>query len=152
MSFFSRNKFLTIGLLLVAVGICFLIASHVIAEREKPVVVPQEEMTFEIADTQAKQERGLSGRAHIPDNWGMLFVLPTESAPGFWMKDMLVPIDIIWLSKDGTIVSINHSVSPDTYPQSFYPLRPVSFVLETRAGYAKEHGWELGTHIDLPKI
>jgi uncharacterized membrane protein (UPF0127 family) len=67
------------------------------------------------------------------------------------MKDMLAPIDIIWLSDSGSVILIDHSVEPSTYPNVFYPPVEVKYVLETRAGYAREKGWEVGTHIPLPE-
>lgn len=107
-------------------------------------------MSFEIADTPAKQEQGLSNRASIPDNYAMLFVFRQPARVGFWMKDMLVPIDMIWLSDNGTIVLVDHSVDPSTYPHAFYPPVPVPYVLETRAGYANDHGWDVGKKVALP--
>lgn len=105
---------------------------------------------FEIVTTQAQQERGLGGREVIPDNYAMLFVFPTDSDYGFWMKDMLTSIDMIWVSDSGKIVAIDESVSPSTYPQVFYPPVPVKYVLETKAGFAREKGWKIGTQVSLP--
>ncbi len=107
-------------------------------------------MQIEVADTQAKQELGLGGRATIPDNFGMLFVFAKPQKYGFWMKDMLTSIDIVWLDGAGTIILIDHDVSPSTYPSVFYPPSPVTYVLETRAGYAREKAWQVGTVIPLP--
>jgi uncharacterized membrane protein (UPF0127 family) len=107
-------------------------------------------MRFEIVDTEAEQALGLGNRASIPDNYGMLFVFKDKQRYGFWMKDMLAPIDITWLSDNGTILLIDHSVSPDTYPRAFYPPVPVRYVLETRAGYAADHAWSVGTQVPLP--
>jgi uncharacterized protein len=107
-------------------------------------------MRFEIADTQPLQQQGLSGRMEIPEDYGMLFVFPTKDRFGFWMKDMLTPIDIVFLNDDGSIVLIDHSVPPSTYPEIFYPPVPVKYVLETKAGYATAHGWDVGTKIALP--
>jgi uncharacterized protein len=105
---------------------------------------------FEIADTPAKQELGLGNRSTVADNYGMLFVFAADSKPGFWMKNMLVSIDMIWITANGTIVAIDDSVAPSTYPNVFYPPTPVRYVLETRAGYARDHGWTVGTRIPLP--
>lgn len=151
MSIFQKYKFLILGATLILIGVVFLSFSHVL-KKETPLTTVESEMTFEIADTQLKQERGLSGRAVIPDNYGMLFVFPKADRYGFWMHEMLTSIDILWLADDGTILGIEHSVSPDTYPESFYPPEPVRYVLETRAGYALEHGWVVGSVVDLPAI
>lgn len=105
---------------------------------------------FEIVSTPAAREQGLSGRREVPEDYGMLFIFPTAAAYGFWMKDMHVSIDIIWLADDGRILSIEEAVSPDTYPQSFHPPQPVRYVLETRAGEAQRQGWDVGTRIELP--
>lgn len=105
---------------------------------------------FEVVTTLAAQEQGLGGRTDIPENYGMLFVFPNDARRGFWMKDMLAPIDMIWLSDTGTIVGVESSVSPDTYPKVFFPPSPVRFVLETRAGEAQRKGWSAGSKVPLP--
>lgn len=114
------------------------------------LVFPNTSMHYEIVTTLAQQEKGLGGRKTIPDNYGMLFVFPQKDRYGFWMKDMLVPIDIIWLADDGTITKIDANVDPSTYPTPYYPPVPVQYVLETRAGFASVKGWQVGTQIPLP--
>lgn len=104
---------------------------------------------IEVADTPEKRVQGLSGRTVVEDDYGMLFVFDIDSQAGFWMKDMHVPIDIMWIANDGTIVHIEHSLSPDTYPEIFTPPYPARYVLETRAGYARNHEWHHGTKLDL---
>ena len=106
--------------------------------------------TFEVVRTPEAQKQGLGGRTELPANYGMLFVFPEDAVYHFWMKDMLVSIDIVWLSANGEIVAIDEAVSPDTYPDSFYPPRPVRYVLETRSGEAVAQGFVVGKHIDLP--
>lgn len=110
----------------------------------------EEGFEFEIAASNEARARGLSGRANIPANYGMLFVFAEPNRYGFWMNDMLVPIDIIWLAQDGTIVGIDAHVSPDTFPTPFYAPEPVTRVLEVRAGEAAAQGWVVGSVIDLP--
>jgi uncharacterized membrane protein (UPF0127 family) len=105
---------------------------------------------FEIVNNAFDQAKGLGGRSDVPHDYGMLFVFKTDGRYGFWMKDMLVPIDIIWLSDNGTILGIEDSVAPSTYPTVFYPTQPVRYVLETRAGEARRLGWEVGTSLTLP--
>ncbi len=105
---------------------------------------------FEIATTTAAKERGLSGRVNIPSNYGMLFVFKRDKRYDFWMKDMLTPIDIIWLSDNGTIIGIENSVSPASYPNVLYPSQPIKYVLEMRAGGAQSRGWKKGTVVVLP--
>jgi uncharacterized membrane protein (UPF0127 family) len=152
MSFMKRKLFL-IGLLCILAGGACLLLVHVHAKgmSDTANTVQSSGITYEVVTTQAAQEKGLGGRASIPDNYGMLFVFPTDGSPGFWMKDMLVPIDMIWLTDSGTIASITPSVSPNTYPTVFYPPTPIRYVLETRAGFAVEKNWIVGTQISLPQ-
>ena len=159
MSFMKRNPFLVFGIVLVVLGALLLIVSMfqpAVSDRAGDVsditYAYEGDMRFEIADTPEKQALGLSGRASIPDHYGMLFVFDAPKVQGFWMKDMLTSIDIIWLSDKGEILGIEHSVSPDTYPDVLESPAPVSYVLETRAGYASTRGWKSGDSILLPNL
>lgn len=152
----------------VIAGVLFILISHRAPVPEEPAVfatvVPESEkfeavmpsapeasaFEFEIVASPEARQQGLSGRTSVPGNYGMLFVFDTADRYGFWMKDMLVSIDIIWLANDGTIIAIEDSVSPETYPTPFYPPQAVSFVLETRAGEARTQGWVPGTKLNLP--
>lgn len=106
--------------------------------------------TYEVVQTPALREQGLSGRTSVPGDYGMLFVFDTADRYGIWMKDMLIPIDIVWLSDTGVIVGIVPSVATSTYPMPFYPPTPVRFILETRAGEVARKGWVPGTDLTLP--
>lgn len=57
----------------------------------------------------------------------------------FWMKDTRIPLDMIWISPDKRIVHIEHSVAPETYPQTFSSPEPAQYILETNAGHAKKY-------------
>lgn len=105
---------------------------------------------FEVVTSQEDQERGLSGRPTIPPDYGMLFVFNVDGVYPFWMKGMLVPLDIMWLSDTGTIVHLEKFVSPDTYPNVLDPKVPARYVLEMRAGQANERGWKVGSQVTLP--
>ena len=105
---------------------------------------------IEIAQTTTAHTQGLSGREVIEEDFGMLFIFPKEGDYGFCMKDMLIPIDIVWLSNTGVVLGIEDSVSPSSYPQLLYPPQPVKYVLETKAGTAQKRGWDIGTVLTLP--
>lgn len=109
-----------------------------------------EGFVFEVRDTPAGREQGLSGRESVPPGYGMLFVFERPDRYGFWMKDMRVPIDIVWLSDTGVVLGIEEAARPESFPTVFYPPAPVRFVLETRAGEARARGWGIGTDLALP--
>ena len=106
-------------------------------------------LNIEYATTPETRERGLGGRTEIPENYGMLFVFPKEGLYGFWMKDMLVPIDIFWLDTQGQVVSIASDVATSSYPNVFYPTEPARYVLETAAGFARTHSVATGTPLSI---
>ena len=102
-----------------------------ITERVKRLYALQE---VEIADTPVAQRQGLSGRSHLPVGHGLLFIFDKEGRHGIWMKDMLFPIDIVWLDGNGREVHQEKEVRPDTYPEVFTPPVPARYVLELNAG------------------
>lgn len=102
-----------------------------------------------VADTQTLRERGLSGRAGLAYDEGMLFVFNADGMYSFWMKDMLFPIDILWLSSAGRVVHIVQSISPDTFPQAFTSDTPARYVLELPAGYVARHGVRTGDSVQF---
>ncbi|MEA2701392.1 MAG: uncharacterized protein QOE22_101 [Candidatus Parcubacteria bacterium] len=105
---------------------------------------------FEVVTTQAAQAKGLGGRTEIPSDYGMLFVFKEKATQNFWMKDMLAPIDILWVRDDGVVAGVEREVDPKTYPSSFMSPEPVRYVLETRAGEASRLGISTGTRLNLP--
>ena len=106
-------------------------------------------LNIEFATTTAARELGLGGRTSIPGDYGMLFVFPDDGYHGFWMKDMVLPIDIFWLDAQGQVVSIAPNVAPSTYPNVFYPAVPARYVLETAAGFSAVHHIVNGTPLEL---
>jgi len=108
-------------------------------------------LRIEFATTTEARERGLGGRASLPDDYGMLFVFNESDHYGFWMKDTLIPLDIFWLDDKRQVVSVAEGVATSTYPHVFYPSWPARYVLETVAGYAQEHHITNGTILLLKK-
>ena len=106
-------------------------------------------LRIEIATTTADQEKGLGGRTYVPPDYGMLFVFQKADRYGFWMKDTRVPLDIFWLDTQGHVVWIAADVATSTYPNVFFPPVPAQYVLETAAGFVRDHGVATGTPLLL---
>jgi hypothetical protein len=137
--------FIFIGAALVSVHILLVFSHHMLPSQllvpRTSVHIGASTVEVEIASTQAQFKKGLSGRGSLAAGHGMLFVFDKEGNWGMWMKGMQFPLDIIWANASGTIVTIEHSVSPDTYPTIFYPAQPTAlYVLEVPAGFAAEQG------------
>lgn len=104
---------------------------------------------LEVSDTRRQRQQGLSGRASLAPDRGMLFLYKLSGEYGFWMKDMNFPIDIIWLNKNNEVVTILPKVSPDTFPRIFYPTDSARKVLEVSAGVANELGIKQGDQLNV---
>lgn len=94
----------------------------------------------EVADTDVLRGQGLGGRTVLPEGSGMWFVFDTDDYWPFWMKDTLIPLDIIWVAADGTVVTVAHQVQPDSYPEAYRPTSPARYVLEVPGGFAARQG------------
>ncbi len=144
----SIGILLSIGLITAAVVVIWVLRPQSLPTRT--LGLSGTTITVELATTPAQRVQGLSGRAALAADHGMLFVFPVVDRYGFWMKDMHFPIDIVWIGDNGSIVSVNESVLPQTYPTNYYPPEPVRLVLELPAGFAASHQLVAGSKITLP--
>jgi len=112
-----------------------------------------EEHCFEVelAETVTAQADGLKHRDYLAADTGMLFIFPEEQQPDFWMKDVLIPLDIIWIDADQKVVSINENVQPcqiENCP-TIKPTEKIRYVLEVNGGATRDLGLETGDHLKL---
>ncbi|MDD8020354.1 MAG: DUF192 domain-containing protein [Acidobacteriota bacterium] len=104
-----------------------------------------ESVTAELAVSPAEREKGLMFRKDLSPDQGMLFVFEEEGEYSFWMKNTLISLDIIWLNASRQVVHLEENVPPcqaDPCP-GYSPDRKALYVLELKAGRAKELGLEL---------
>lgn len=134
-----------IALAVAAVLLPFVFQSHPTATLRHG----SETYRLEIVSSEAAREQGLSGRASLAVDKGMLFVFPSDGAQCMWMKDMAFSIDIIWLDASKRVVHIEHAVAPETYPKEFCSATPARYVIELPSGQAKRAGIALGDVLDL---
>lgn len=102
--------------------------------------------TVEIAGTVAEQAKGLMFRTELADNAGMIFPFPQPRPASFWMKNTVIPLDIIFVRANGTI----ESIAVNTIPYSTDPVQsgePVAAVLELRGGLTAELGIAAGDKV-----
>jgi uncharacterized membrane protein (UPF0127 family) len=92
----------------------------------------------EIPTTIEEMRTGLMNRVNLPEYSGMLFIFDKEYIRKFWMKNMFISLDVIWLNDKGTIIHIDKNVMPcDEYCKSFGPESYSKFVLEINGGYTR---------------
>ncbi len=104
----------------------------------------------EVFDTPELRKQGLSGRTDLGSLNGVLFIFDTPDYHGIWMKDMLFPIDLIWISEDLTVISITENLKPDSYPRIFEPPQRAKYVVETETEFADFLGITVGDKVILP--
>ena len=146
----QRNvKHLIIGVLLVIVGAVLVYLGLSRFDSRPTVKIGNNVIKVQIADNPDTYAKGLSGRDSLATDEGMLFVFERPAQPGFWMKDMKFPIDIVWISQDKKIVAITPSLGVDSYPATFRPPEPVLYVLEVNAGISARNGWLAGDSVEI---
>ena len=111
-----------------------------------------ETISLEVAQTPEQQATGLMFRESLPDNRGMLFPFTSARLARFWMKNVSISLDMVFLNGD-RIVGIASDVPPcRTEPCPVYgPDALVDRVIELRGGRAKELGIEAGDTITIQK-
>lgn len=103
---------------------------------------------LEVAKTAEQHRIGLSGRTEVPAGTGMVFLFNAPGTYAFWMKDTLVPLDILWL-RDGKIVDLVTlpATLPGGVPALHRPTAMADRVVELPAGTAAELGVKVGDPI-----
>jgi uncharacterized membrane protein (UPF0127 family) len=84
----------------------------------------------------------------MPAEEGMIFVFPDERPRTFWMKNTCIPLDMLFLAADGTVVGILEQVPVLSQAMRSVPC-PAAYVLEMNAGWARRHGVMPGMKTDL---
>ena len=116
------------------------------------------EVTVEIVDTMEQRMQGLMGREKLEEGHGMLFVYEEGLIPIMWMKNMLIPLDMLFISPDMEVVHIAENAPPcheeddADCPRYGDVTKVVSYVLELPAAYVEKNGVEIGDKIILPLV
>ncbi len=136
---------LVTGLALVLVA---LVASYVAATFRPTVQVKAASGVFNVwtATTESARVQGLSGVKELPAGGGLLMDFKDDGQWGIWMKDMKIPLDIVWLSKDKKVVYIVKNASPSLGTDTqFAPKELARYVLELPAGSVEKSAIKIGT-------
>lgn len=103
----------------------------------------------ELALDNPTRNRGLMHRTSLAEDVGMLFVFPDSAPRTFWMRNTLVPLDIIFLDDAGRVINVEEA-PPMVERPGFHSARAARFVLELRRGWCAEHGLQAGDRIEIP--
>jgi len=129
---------------------------HAVACAQDPAVVVHTDhgpvrIEVEVVADDASRTRGLMYRTELADAHGMLFVFDEETDHSFWMKNTVIPLDMIFISTDRHIVGIH----PNAVPLDLTAIsvgKPSKYVLEVPAGYAARAGITPMNQIDFDRV
>jgi uncharacterized protein len=108
-------------------------------------------LDIEIAATEYTREKGLMARTTMEENQGMLFIFDYPQVQTFWMKDTILPLDMLFVDENKKIVHIAYDAVPFSEAQ-ISSEKPAQYVLEVNAGYCKKHNIEVGDKINYHKL
>jgi uncharacterized membrane protein (UPF0127 family) len=103
-------------------------------------------LDVEIAQDDSKRQLGLMYRDKLAENQGMLFIFERDEERAFWMKNTVLPLDMIFANSKDEIVTIHKNTTPYS-EQSYASTKPAQFVIEVNAGYADRHKISVGDRI-----
>ncbi len=102
----------------------------------------------EVCATEAMRTRGMMWRTALPDGQGMLFIFGEEEVRSFWMRNTLIPLDMVFIASDGTVVGIVPNAEPRTLTSRGVG-KPSQYVLEVPGGWTERMGIRPGKKAQL---
>jgi uncharacterized membrane protein (UPF0127 family) len=153
-------RYLWVG---VGLGLLGLLAVVIFGRQQNPpadqttkkILIGQTTFTVTTAETASQKERGLAGVSQLNPDQGLYFPIDTQGEPPvFWMKGMLIPIDIIWIDNN-RVASIQRNApppaanTPDNDLQRYFsPVPEPDGVLEVAANRSSEAGINVGDRVE----
>lgn len=141
-------------LLAATLALLILVPSAALSQDSELVIhtaTGEHRFNVEVVDTPETRARGLMFRASLAPDAGMLFDFKEERPVSFWMRNTFIPLDMVFIRKDGTVANVHANARPhDT--TSIPSAGPVTFVLEIAGGRAAEIGLRAGDRVEHPAI
>lgn len=109
------------------------------------------QFTVEVVDTPESRAQGLMYVQELGDDEGMLFDFKEERPVSFWMRNTFIPLDMLFIEADGTVLNIHVNARPHDIT-SIPSAGPVQFVLEIPGGRSTELGIAAGDQVEHPRI
>jgi uncharacterized protein len=114
------------------------------------IINPDLKIEAELAYTDEMRMKGLMFRESLPEDAAMLFIFAYMDQHSFWMKNTLIPLDIIWLNDKKEIVYFATAQPCTEDPcASYAPMQKAKYVLEVNEGFAKKHSLKIGMRLEF---
>ena len=108
-------------------------------------------ITVEVVSSPRAVERGLMYRQHLPLDEGMLFLMGEEDIQSFWMRNTLIPLDMMFIDKNFKVVGIVENAEPRSEKSRSVGI-PSSYVLEVNGGWSAQNGVAAGTMVKFEGV
>lgn len=146
-------------ILITIIFIFYFIYQHFFAHpqfQQTNIKIKNIEFSLEIAQTVPQLTKGLMDRTSLCPHCGMIFIFNSESIQTFWMKNTLIPLDMIFLDKNGRVINIITATpqpnTPDYRLKLYSSTSPSKSVIELNAGTAKNINLRPSDSINLPPL
>lgn len=134
-------------IIIIILGIFFFPAQKA---GESYVEINNKKISIEIADSPEERQQGLMFRTSLSEDQGMLFIFEQSAQVSFWMKNTLIPLDIVFIDENKQIADIQTAQPCTADPCTLYkPPQPVLYVLEVNAGFAEKYGIKVGDKVEI---
>ncbi len=149
-----KKSFSFIFLILIAVLIAVILIIKLL-DNSSPVgnqkaCINNKCFEIELAKTPEERARGLMYREYLQENKGMLFIFTEEAIYPFWMKNTLIPLDIIWINSNEEIIYIASNVLPcKEQCSSINPNDNALYVLEVNANLSEKYNFNIGDKVEF---
>jgi uncharacterized membrane protein (UPF0127 family) len=150
-----RKAFLLILIVTAVVGIILVAAQFALSYYDARANAVKTEFKggtayLKLANTPEARVQGLSGVKKMPRDSGLLMDFQADSKWGIWMKDMYIPLDILWLDKDKKVIYIIREAHPELgTTKTFEPKDPARYVIELNSGAASRYMVTVGDVIQF---
>jgi len=154
-SFFKNKKstliiLILIVLIILIILIVLLLILNDIKNNSPKAIINGKTINLELANTAQEQEQGLMYRNELDENSAMLFIFQDEQIRSFWMKNTLIPLDIIFIDSNNMIVDIQAAEPCKSDPCINYVSKyPAKYVLEVNQGYSERNNISIGDKLDM---
>jgi uncharacterized membrane protein (UPF0127 family) len=153
----KKGEIVIIGvvLLIIAAGFSYVLMNKG-QQKLRQVKINDKSLGVTVAATPAELEKGLMDVKTLPQNEGMLFVFASPDYYGFWMRNTLIPLDIIWLDENKKIVYIKENAQPcvadpknelQAQCETFMPKSKAMYVIEVNSGWVEKNGVKIGNKV-----
>jgi len=154
-----QKKWWLIAIITILLGLTYPL---VFKKPTPTAIIGGKTINVELAKTPEDLQKGLMNRNFLAPNSGMLFIFPHSDIWPFWMKNTLIPLDIIWLAPskvegiktivDMTTLNPPTDINSNTNIPEYSPKSPANYILEVNAGFIKENNLKIGDKVEIKDL